>query len=106
MPTHVTKKKREFTVADLQAMAEQLGGRLRFGLVPQEYHVCEGCGRSSERVKNLIQFDSGLAICDRCVGVCNDMIAKSDAERAQASAEAQTGDGARAPVGQSEPGND
>ncbi|NCC66445.1 MAG: ATP-dependent Clp protease ATP-binding subunit ClpX, partial [Spirochaetia bacterium] len=36
--------------------------------------VCSFCGKSQEEVKRLIN-GPGVAICDECIKVCNDMLA-------------------------------
>ncbi len=43
-------------------------------------HGCSFCGRNESQVAFLIPSPTGLYICDRCIGVCNEIIADHIAE--------------------------
>lgn len=43
---------------------------------------CDFCGKSERQVQWLIESDNEAHICNECVSICVEVIARKDAERA------------------------
>lgn len=72
-------KKRSYTLADMQAMVEQMGGRMTLEVLPAELHrvngrlvkKCDYCDRTQDEVEHLIVNPTGLVhICSSCARQC------------------------------------
>ena len=46
---------------------------------PETRYRCSFCGKSQEQVRRLIAGPGGVYICNECVALCNDIIAKEEA---------------------------
>jgi ATP-dependent Clp protease ATP-binding subunit ClpX len=44
----------------------------------QRTYRCSFCGKSQEQVRQLIAGPGGVYICDECVDLCSEIIAKED----------------------------
>ena len=51
-------------------------------MAPRRVYRCSFCGTSQTKVKRLIA-GPGIFICDECVALCNDIIAKAPPENAE-----------------------
>lgn len=57
-----------------EARARRLAERQTGRQLPKTLH-CSFCGRGQHQVQKLIAGPRGVFICDKCVGLCNDVIA-------------------------------
>ena len=44
---------------------------------------CSFCGKEKSKTKKLIAGPDGIFICDECVALCNDMLAKAPVSHAE-----------------------
>ena len=41
----------------------------------KKYYTCDFCRKNQDQVKKIIAGPDGVAICDECVGACNEVLA-------------------------------
>lgn len=63
----------------LEAPDARKEGNMTAPPLPNVIH-CSFCGKGSKEVRRMIAGPNGVFICDECVGLCNGIIAKHEAE--------------------------
>jgi excisionase family DNA binding protein len=49
---------------------------------PRPIYKCSFCGKAQQQVRRLIAGPGGVYICDECIGLCNEIIAKEQSKQA------------------------
>lgn len=50
----------------------------------KQTHTCSFCGKPNDEVKRMIAGPNQVAICNECVDLCNEILAKSEEKTPEA----------------------